>query len=294
MLNRLKRYRVLETACALIFGVLGFVVFAQVSKSWSFYLEFPQIVGYAVASTLLLLALSGANYYFVGLQATITSLLSFGKIIIDTIEDHLSGVKPQLSMNVLNGILAITLCAIPFLILVLNRVLFTFKFMNTSNKKQDFALVFKIQSVIILAAYLGYFIINFITGRKLSGEIRFNIIPFETIKEYYLWFKYNERIEPVVLFVGNILVLAPLGFYLSVLFPRLKRRYIILFPIILSGAIEISQLIFKNGHCDIDDFILNCTGFYIGVWFKLICDFVRRKLTKGEEESIFTYTKTSI
>ncbi|NLB36882.1 MAG: VanZ family protein [Clostridiales bacterium] len=58
-------------------------------------------------------------------------------------------------------------------------------------------------------------------------------------------------------------------------------------PIILSSSIEYFQHILQNGICDIDDVILNCLGFYLGVLLFKAFNQIRRIITKGEETTIF-------
>ena len=56
---------------------------------------------------------------------------------------------------------------------------------------------------------------------------------------------------------------------------------------VLSLAIELSQLLLKNGNFDVDDIILNSLGFYLGYCILLIFDKIRSIITKGAEKTIF-------
>lgn len=65
--------------------------------------------------------------------------------------------------------------------------------------------------------------------------------------------------------LGNIFAFSPLGFFLPLLFKSCKRLKIsILISLCVSLFIEIVQLIFYLGTCDIDDLILNVLGSLLG------------------------------
>ncbi len=65
--------------------------------------------------------------------------------------------------------------------------------------------------------------------------------------------------------LGNTLIFSPLGFILPLLSDRFSKFKNILFiSVIFSLSIEISQLIFYLGACDVDDLILNVVGSLLG------------------------------
>ena len=84
-------------------------------------------------------------------------------------------------------------------------------------------------------------------------------------------------------FFGNAALLMPLGFFAGILFPG-KNRIIVLFPVIVSAAIELSQFFLMNGMADIDDVILNCSGYYAALMIKMLLDKLRFVLTQGVEK----------
>lgn len=88
-----------------------------------------------------------------------------------------------------------------------------------------------------------------------------NFIPFHTILNYI---KNSETFSPTILnanLLGNLLAFAPMGCFLPVLFPKLKKYvsfvYVLFFTILV---IELAQFITNLGILDIDDMILNLTG----------------------------------
>lgn len=90
-----------------------------------------------------------------------------------------------------------------------------------------------------------------------------NFIPFKTIL-YYLGG--NEPLTTCVKnILGNIFAFSPLGFLLPILFKKCKKiKHIFFVSFILSLSIEITQVQFYLGSCDIDDIILNVSGAILG------------------------------
>lgn len=135
--------------------------------------------------------------------------------------------------------------------------------------------------------YIFILIFGFVLNRPFGQTVEFNFIPFKTMWEYILSDR-KYAYENTFLFVGNVAILLPFGFWFAI--KKRKRRIlvILLLPIFASCLIELSQYVLKNGHVDIDDVILNVLGFYIGVLFKKLIDLIRRIVTKGEERTIFS------
>ncbi len=103
----------------------------------------------------------------------------------------------------------------------------------------------------------------FNSQRTLDRSI--NLIPFHSIKEYI--FSNSATIKKFSFsnVVGNIVIVIPLGTYLS-LFKKNKRVITnLLFIFNVSLFIEIIQGILGIGASDIDDIILNCLGGLVGI-----------------------------
>ena len=61
-------------------------------------------------------------------------------------------------------------------------------------------------------------------------------------------------------FLSNILMFIPVGF----LMPRAVRKWPLLWGVLFSCFIELSQLVLRRGLCEIDDVISNSVGNMIG------------------------------
>jgi glycopeptide antibiotics resistance protein len=103
----------------------------------------------------------------------------------------------------------------------------------------------------------------FNSQRTLNRSI--NLIPFYSIKEYILGGSATIKKFAFSNVVGNIVILIPLGTYLS-LFKKDKRVITnLLFIFFVSLSVEITQGLLGIGTSDIDDIILNCLGGWIGI-----------------------------
>ena len=94
--------------------------------------------------------------------------------------------------------------------------------------------------------------------------------------------------EAIFYFIGNILCFLPIGFYISVRRRQTPVWRLVLTPVVLSLLIEVSQLLFNMGHFDVDDILMNAVGFYMGFLIARLFDFVRARITAGEEKSVFS------
>ncbi|MBQ8496817.1 MAG: VanZ family protein [Clostridia bacterium] len=118
-------------------------------------------------------------------------------------------------------------------------------------------------------------------GESVWDYIRFsvNLIPFKTIGDYIS--KAVSDAYFVTLAVrnvgGNLILFLPMGIFLPTLFPQMRglwKTILCIFLMVLSA--EIIQLFLRLGIFDIDDFILNITGAFLGylifkVFQKIYC-----------------------
>jgi len=69
--------------------------------------------------------------------------------------------------------------------------------------------------------------------------------------------------------IGNSILFFPMGFFLLCLFPKVRKwrvkKYVFTMAVVIIG-IELFQLFFMCGHCDIDDLMLNLLGACLGFW----------------------------
>lgn len=91
----------------------------------------------------------------------------------------------------------------------------------------------------------------------------FNIIPFATVISYIAGFIRGEVGFYIFVYniFGNLALLAPLGFFLPMLFScqrKFKNFFFTILGFIVS--VELLQFFSLSGSCDIDDIILNTLG----------------------------------
>ncbi|MBO4938179.1 MAG: VanZ family protein [Oscillospiraceae bacterium] len=99
-------------------------------------------------------------------------------------------------------------------------------------------------------------------------KMSINLIPLHTVMRYVRLLDSSRpvlvRLAVINLF-GNVIMFIPLGFFLPLIFARLRRLWKTLITTLLSiSIIEILQLFTLLGSCDIDDLILNLAGAAIG------------------------------
>lgn len=158
---------------------------------------------------------------------------------------------------------------------------------DTPEWRETYRLFLKDVLISGAIVYIFILIFGFVLNRPFGVAVEFNFVPFKTMFEYV----FSDKVyayENTFLFIGNIAILLPFGFWFAI--KNKKRRILLtlLLPIFASCLVEFSQFVFKNGHVDIDDVILNVLGFYLGVLIKKGIDLVRKKVTHGEEITIFS------
>ena len=103
-----------------------------------------------------------------------------------------------------------------------------------------------------------------------------NYIPFKTIF-YYLGGNQAFIISKENI-LGNIITFAPLGFLLPILYNKFKKlKNIFFISVGVSLSIEIVQLLFNLGSCDIDDLILNVLGSILGFEVFKILSYTKKR-----------------
>lgn len=132
-------------------------------------------------------------------------------------------------------------------------------------------------SYLVLLLYFLFFAEWY--GRNSWGEdnYRYNIILFKEIKRFWI---YRERLGMTAVMLnlaGNVIGFLPFGFFLPIIGKSLRNIFkVTLLGALLSLTVELMQLIFKVGCCDIDDLLLNTVGTFLGYVMFMICDKIRR------------------
>ena len=129
---------------------------------------------------------------------------------------------------------------------------------------------------------------------------RVNLIPFRTVLEYLNSFSIPFHTK-IINLLGNTLAFAPFGFFAHVILN--KKPSLLKFTLLMVSAsllIEVIQLIFLVGSCDIDDIILNVLGavFSYLIFKTKICKKIIRRITlntvfaKNQRETITLISDT--
>ncbi|MDR3280539.1 MAG: VanZ family protein [Synergistaceae bacterium] len=98
-------------------------------------------------------------------------------------------------------------------------------------------------------------------GRTTHEDYRYNFAPFSTIY-YFISSEDVSTYQFITNLFGNIGLFVPYGIAMTAFFGSLKKSIIIFCAGLLVA--ETLQLISKKGVFDIDDIILNITGFAVG------------------------------
>ena len=92
------------------------------------------------------------------------------------------------------------------------------------------------------------------------------LVPFLTISEFIMSVQSFSVSDPSFRnLAGNVVLFIPLGFFLSLLIPKLRKfmPFILTFVLVIL-CVELIQAFTLLGSCDIDDLILNTAGGCIG------------------------------
>jgi glycopeptide antibiotics resistance protein len=134
----------------------------------------------------------------------------------------------------------------------------------------------RIENTLIVTAAIIYGMIMvkllFLRGTDhFYGSYRYNVIPFQTIKQYIVNRNYFDLNTWVKNLFGNIVLFIPLGVFGPLLNVKLlKPSFFLEYAISLLFCVELIQLFTKIGSFDIDDIILNTVGALIGLLFTSI------------------------
>ena len=138
----------------------------------------------------------------------------------------------------------------------------------------------KILARILFLEYIAYVLVATVFSRADYGVYRYN---FELFWSYKSWINRETNLLPEI--ICNIIMMVPYG----IISPLLKRKIYKLKQIgwffdgvLFSIVIEILQLVFRKGLCELDDVFNNTIGLVIGycIYYCFIRIFVRKGLNK--------------
>lgn len=120
-----------------------------------------------------------------------------------------------------------------------------------------------------------------IFSNSLDGFRSINLIPFKSIFEFVKVMFTKNFLRGFNNIIGNVLIFAPLGYFLPLLFKNFKKlKNTILFSFGISLLFEICQYVLYLGSADIDDIILNVCGSIVGfLFYKIISKITQNKKT---------------
>ncbi|MFT8321171.1 MAG: VanZ family protein [Bacillus sp. (in: firmicutes)] len=116
-----------------------------------------------------------------------------------------------------------------------------------------------------LYLFLLIYLLFFSAYRQtVHGQLSYNFIPFkELVDEWNSIDAFHLSVLTNNLF-GNILAFMPMGFFIPFLSKKQSFIKIVILSFLLSCSIELLQLFFYIGVCDINDTLLNAIGGGLG------------------------------
>lgn len=131
---------------------------------------------------------------------------------------------------------------------------------------------------ILFIIYCIFLIYILFISKKCRNNLRMvNLEPFATLNRYIRALQ-KGYIEPEIAYLNigaNLILFAPMGFFMSVLF-KLKIISFSIINLIIITLIELIQYITSTGSADVDDIILNLLGAII-TYFLMQNKFVKEK-----------------
>ena len=140
----------------------------------------------------------------------------------------------------------------------------------------------KVFLLIMYLAFISYFgFIAKIAGRTQFHNNELNLVPFNTVRQYFLITDISDLLEFVINIFGNLIVFMPVGMFIPFLFPNKvwtsRISYVLIIGFLFSLGVESIQLIMSVGVFDVDDLLLNTLGALIGWYLVRIISNVRNE-----------------
>lgn len=157
-------------------------------------------------------------------------------------------------------------------------------------KKIRNALFFLMAVCYLLLMLNLFFRFDMLLGANRVISRSWNLVPLHTIRSYWSGeIRVSQTLAMYNIF-GNIAVFVPYGLYVGAL--RKERHFAgsLLVVVLTSVCIELIQLLFALGACDIDDVILNTAGGIAG----LLGYYLLRGLLRGDDRAKTAVTILSL
>jgi glycopeptide antibiotics resistance protein len=138
-------------------------------------------------------------------------------------------------------------------------------------RKMDRLKSLKVFLMIMYLVFIGYFgFISKIAGRTQSHKNKLNLIPFNTVLQYFSFTDMSDLLDFIINIFGNLIVFMPVGMFIQVFFGNRiwssRISYVLIIGFLFSLGVESTQLIMSVGVFDVDDLLLNTVGALIG-WY---------------------------
>lgn len=152
------------------------------------------------------------------------------------------------------------------------------------------------RELVLMLVYICIIVVTrftFCPFGKVDGKIQplvfdaANAFPFRMNFEPLVHlFDYEQRSDAILNLIGNITMFIPMGIIWPSVYKKLNSHLkVIAAGVGLSLFIEILQLPFYDRLSDIDDLILNSSGFIIGYAIYLSVKFIARKVSDKKSDS---------
>ncbi|CAM4268963.1 VanZ family protein [Saccharibacillus endophyticus] len=148
-------------------------------------------------------------------------------------------------------------------------------------------IVVKVLAGLVLLGYGGLLLYwmfwGFGRSAHISGDFRYNIVPFETIQLFARSASWDNLRAPLINLAGNVAVFVPFGVLFPILFGKCRNYFgfltrFLLFIVIL----ELAQGVLGAGVADVDDVILNSIGASLGyIGYRLIAGPGKKRNGRG-------------
>lgn len=132
-------------------------------------------------------------------------------------------------------------------------------------------------AILLLAEWIIFVLGIAVIFRGNSAERSINLIP---LSSYYDYGEHSYLMEKVALNILNVVLFLPVGLLLGCGFREMTWKKAFVFGLVLSASIELFQLIFCKGLCEVDDVIHNVLGCMIGFGIIKICQMRAKTLYK--------------
>ena len=118
---------------------------------------------------------------------------------------------------------------------------------------------------------LFLFYVVFFQGERhqsLPMSERINIMPIKNWIQFYQTNPHVLRFYFIFFLetMGNVLLFMPFGFLFKLIYSCASTKVVVLYGLLLSVGIELTQLFLRVGICDVNDVLLNVCGVAAGLF----------------------------